>query len=63
LVSHTNGRTDITGVCEQRPKIEKVVGNQIKEDEMGSVCSIHGRGEKRIHFGWKTLREETTWKT
>jgi hypothetical protein len=30
-------------------------GEQIKEDEIGGVCSTHGRDKKRIHyFCWKT---------
>jgi hypothetical protein len=33
-------------------------------DEKGRECSTHGRDEKCTeYFGWKTLREETTWKT
>jgi len=37
---------------------------QVKEDEMGGVCSTHGRDKKCMQdFGQKTRREETNQKT
>jgi hypothetical protein len=40
------------------------LGDQVREDEVGDACIIYGRNEKCIqYFGWKTRREETTWKT
>jgi len=34
-----------------------------KVDEMGVACSMQGRDENCIqNFGWKTRREETSWK-
>jgi hypothetical protein len=31
---------------------------------MGGACGTDGRDEEFIkYFGWKTRREETTWKT
>jgi hypothetical protein len=35
----------------------------IKVDDMGGACSRHGRDEKCVKNGWKTLSEETTRKT
>jgi hypothetical protein len=38
--------------------------DQIKENEKGGACGMHGRGEKRVQsFGGKAQREETTWET
>jgi hypothetical protein len=40
-----------------------LLADEIKEDEMNSACSMHGKDGKCIqYFGWKTQREETTWK-
>jgi hypothetical protein len=37
---------------------------QIKENEVGGTCGIHGRVEECIQgFDGKAIREETTWKT
>jgi hypothetical protein len=30
-------------------------GNQIREDEMGMVCSTH-TGDEKLNFGWKCLK-------
>jgi len=39
-------------------------GDQIKEDEMGGACSMHGRHEKFIqNFGWKTWGKRTLERT
>jgi hypothetical protein len=36
----------------------------IKEHAMGRVCSTDLKNEKSlINLGWKTWREEATWKT
>jgi hypothetical protein len=37
------------------PPLPDIIGDEIREDEMGGACSTRGRGEKYIHyFGWKT---------
>jgi len=37
--------------------------HQIKEDEMGSKCSAHGRNEEYIrNFCGTTWKKPTTWK-
>jgi len=37
------------------------VGNQIREDEMGRACNMHGGQDKKyMVFGGKTQRKETT---
>jgi len=34
------------------------LGNQIKEDEMGRVCNMHGAQDKTKHdFWWGNLKE------
>jgi hypothetical protein len=39
-------------------------GDHVKEDEIDGTCTTHGSDEKCMQkFGWKTWREETTWKT
>jgi hypothetical protein len=41
-----------------RPATEYYQGDNIKEDEMGMSCSLHGRDEKSIqNFSQKTRRE------
>jgi len=41
----------------------KLFSYHIKEDEMGRIHSMHGRGEKCIqNIGWKAKWEEITWK-
>jgi len=36
-------------------KLHIILGDQIKEDEIGRACIMHGRDEKCIQcFGWKT---------
>jgi hypothetical protein len=41
-----------------------LVGDQIKEKEMGGSYGTYGGEEKCIQgFGGKTIRKETTWKT
>jgi len=38
--------------------------DQIKEDEMGGACVMHGRDEKCTHsFDMGTWRKVTTWNT
>jgi hypothetical protein len=38
--------------------------NQIKENEVGGTCGVHGTGEKCVQgFGGIARRKETTWKT
>jgi hypothetical protein len=38
--------------------------DQIKENEVGRTCGMHGRGEECVQgFDGKARREETTWKT
>jgi hypothetical protein len=38
--------------------------SQVKANEVGGACSMHGRGEKSVQvFGGKAQRKETTWKT
>jgi hypothetical protein len=38
--------------------------DQIKEDEVGRACGMHGRGEKIVKgFDGKAQRKETTRKT
>jgi hypothetical protein len=40
------------------------LGSYVKGDEMGGVCRAHWRHENCIQsFSWKTLREESTWKS
>jgi hypothetical protein len=37
---------------------------QVKVNEVGRACSMHGRGENSVQgFGGKARRKETTWKT
>jgi hypothetical protein len=37
---------------------------QVKANEVGRACGMHGRGEKSAQgFGGKAQRKETTWKT
>jgi hypothetical protein len=37
---------------------------QIKENEVGGICSTHGIREENVQgFGGKVKRKETTWKT
>jgi hypothetical protein len=33
--------------------------DQMKESLTSGECSIYGRNEKHVTFGWKTSREET----
>jgi hypothetical protein len=36
----------------------------IKEDQVGGICSTHGKGEKFVQgLGWEVRKEETTRKT
>jgi hypothetical protein len=38
--------------------------SQVKANEVGGACSMHGRGEKSVQgFGGKARRKETTGKT
>jgi hypothetical protein len=38
--------------------------SQVKANDVGRACSMHGRGEKSIQgFGGKARRKKTTWKT
>jgi hypothetical protein len=37
---------------------------QVKANEVGRACGMHGRGEKSVQgFGGKARKKETTWKT
>jgi hypothetical protein len=39
-----------------------VVADQIKENEVGRACGMHGRGEECVQgFDGKARRKETTW--
>jgi hypothetical protein len=41
-----------------------LLGDKVKEDEMGGTYGTHERDEKWIqYFGLKVWRKETTWKT
>jgi hypothetical protein len=37
--------------------------NQIKENEVGRTCGMHGREKSVQGLGGKARRKETTWKT
>jgi hypothetical protein len=38
--------------------------SQVKVNEVGEACSMHGRREKSVQgFGGKARRKKTTWKT
>jgi hypothetical protein len=42
----------------------KISLDQVKANEVGRACGMHGRGEKSVQgFGVKDRRKETTWKT
>jgi hypothetical protein len=36
------------------------LGDEIKEGEMDSICSLHARG---VHRMYENLRKESTWET
>jgi hypothetical protein len=41
-----------------------IIRSQVKANEVGGACGMHGRGEKIVQgFRWKARRKETTWKT
>jgi hypothetical protein len=42
----------------------KISLDQVKTNEVGRACGMHGRGEKSVQgFGVKARRKETIWKT
>jgi hypothetical protein len=46
------------------PQILLGKSNQVKKNEVGRVCGMHGRGQKSVQtFGGKARKKETTWKT
>jgi hypothetical protein len=37
---------------------------EVKKDEMGGACGMHGKGEKCVQgFGGKARQKEATWET
>jgi hypothetical protein len=50
-------------VC-THPQISLGKSSQVKANEVGRSCGMHGRGQKSVQgFGGKARRKETTWKT
>jgi hypothetical protein len=62
---------EVTGECRKLHNEEihylrssSNISRQIKEDEVGEACAVHGRREESEQgFGGKARREETTRKT